>query len=80
MILQYHQKVLILMYKLVHLIYTLTVHGCLDKTISLILSLCNFSLLLFLKTTNGHLNICVFFCDQTHGRANKILIKIINFH
>ena len=25
------------------------------------LSLCNFSLLLFLKTTNGHLNICVFF-------------------
>ena len=36
LILQYHQEVLILMYKLMHLIYTLTVQRCLDKTTSLI--------------------------------------------
>ena len=43
------------------------------------LSLCYFSLLLFLKTTYGHSNLKVFFCDQTHGRTNKLPIKIITF-
>ena len=33
--LQYHQEVLNLMYKLVHLIYTLTDDRCLDQTVSL---------------------------------------------
>ena len=63
MILLYHQEVLILMYKLVQLIHTITVHRCLDKTMSLIS--------VYVKY--------VFFCDQTHGRANKLPIKINNF-
>ena len=42
------------------------------------LSLCYFSGLLFLKTTYGHSNVCVF-CDQTHGRTNQLPIKIIIF-
>ena len=42
------------------------------------LSLCYFSCLLFLKTTYGHSNVCIF-CDQTHGRTNQLPIKIIIF-
>ena len=38
------------------------------------LSLCNFSGLLFLKTTYGHSNVCVFLC-----RNNKLPIKLIIF-
>ena len=37
------------------------------------LILCYFSWLLFLKTTDGPSNVCVF-CDQLHGRANKLPI------
>ena len=40
--------------------------------------ICYFSLLLFLKTTYGPSNLCVF-CDQTHGRTNQLPIKIIVF-
>ena len=69
-----HQELLILMYKLVQLIYTLTVHRCLEKTISLIW-VYYFSWLLILKTTYGHLKVCIF-CDQTHGRSNQLPIKI----
>ena len=42
------------------------------------LSLCYFSWLIFLKTTYGDSDLCVF-CDQTHGRTNHLQIKIIIF-
>ena len=40
---------------------------------------CYFSSLYFLKTTYGHSTIICFLCDQTHGRNNKLPMKIIIF-
>ena len=77
MILQYHQEVLILMYKLVQLIYT-HCSQMFGQNYKYNLSFCYFCMVIILKNNLWFIQTC-FFCDQTHGRTNKLPIKIIIF-
>ena len=66
------------MYNLVQLIHTLSVHRCLDKTISLIRIYIIFMNIILKNNLWSFKRMC-FFCDQTHGRTNKLPIKISFF-
>ena len=68
-----HQELLILMYKLLQLIYTLIVQRWLDTIIliSVYVIFHDFMIIILKKTTYGHSNKR----DQIHGRSNKLPIK-----